>query len=110
AWAHRLRLTSYSGSQLQSFLDQFLGKGPITAPTPEIEAFRDEGHTHVAQGTAITYENDPPTSGPHYPTPLANGFYSTPQLAGNIVHALEHSNIVIYYDPARITPADLDKL
>ncbi|MBI3126126.1 MAG: DUF3105 domain-containing protein [Candidatus Tectomicrobia bacterium] len=44
------------------------------------------------------YRTDPPTSGSHYPVATSPGFYESPQLPGNLVHALEHGSIVIYYD------------
>jgi hypothetical protein len=114
AWRHMLRLNGYDQSAIQAFLDAHLGKGPLTSaaqaePAP-IEHFADEGHTHVAVGTAITYKNDPPTSGSHYPSPAAVGFYDTPQQNGFLVHALEHSNIIIYYDPAQVRPETLTAL
>ena len=58
----------------------------------------DEGNQHTAPGAAIRYESDPPTSGPHYPVPTSPGFYGAPQPSGALVHALEHGNIVVYYD------------
>jgi hypothetical protein len=39
-----------------------------------------------------------PTSGPHSPRWTETGFYSEPQPPTELVHALEHGNIVIYYD------------
>ena len=53
---------------------------------------------HVPQGSRIDYKTEPPTTGAHYPSPSAPGYYEKPQLPGNLVHALEHGNIVIYYD------------
>ena len=73
-----------------------------------VQTMPDEGNNHVAQGTAITYQSDPPTSGPHYPIPTSPGFYDAPQLPGNLVHALEHGNIVIYYDQP--TPDTMETL
>jgi Protein of unknown function (DUF3105). len=39
------------------------------------------------------------------------GFYreETPR-PGNLVHALEHGNIVIYYDPVRVSAADQERI
>ena len=39
-----------------------------------------------------------PTSGQHDPRWTEPGFYDTPQNAGKLVHAVEHGNVVIYYD------------
>ena len=48
------------------------------------------------------YNSSPPTSGPHYPQPVAPidpGFYSIAQTPEKVVHNLEHGNIVIWYNP-----------
>ena len=63
-----------------------------------IETMRDEGGGHLPQGQGIPYQSDPPTSGPHWPTPTEAGFYADRQWPEALVHALEHGNIVIYYD------------
>ncbi len=69
------------------------------APALErVETMRDEGGGHLPQGQDIPYQSDPPTSGPHWPTPTEPGFYSDRQWPEALVHALEHGNIVIYYD------------
>ncbi len=64
-----------------------------------VRSFTSEGLAqHVAQGSPLYYRSEPPTTGAHYPTPSAPGYYEKPQLPGNLVHALEHGNIVVYYD------------
>jgi hypothetical protein len=48
------------------------------------------------------YDSTPPTSGPHYPQPIAPidpGFYSIAQTPEKVIHNLEHGNIVIWYNP-----------
>lgn len=67
-----------------------------------------EGGGHLSPGQTVTYRNDPPTSGIHAKTWTEPGVYDTPQLATQLVHALEHGNIVIYYD--RPDEAVLDTL
>lgn len=65
----------------------------------QVRSFTSEGlGQHVAQGSSVYFSTDPPTAGAHYPTPFAPGYYDRPQLSGNLVHALEHGNVVIYYD------------
>ncbi len=68
------------------------------ATLDRVETMRDEGGGHVPQGQDVPYQSDPPTSGPHWPTPTRAGFYSDRQWPEALVHALEHGNIVIYYD------------
>lgn len=68
----------------------------------DVEQYPSEGTAHVSEGTDVNYETTPPTSGPHYSSTAAAGFYEeTPQL-GRIVHSLEHGAVVIYYDPAAL--------
>ncbi len=54
------------------------------------------GNEHIAG--RHDYGTDFPTSGPHSATPLQPGFYDEPLRREGLVHALEHGNIVIYYD------------
>lgn len=80
-------------------------------PRPEkqiagVQTFPEEGRDHVNPPAEPAYKTDPPTSGPHYPFWTKPGFYKEPQARGALVHALEHGNIVIYYD-LQNTPADV---
>lgn len=70
------------------------------AALDNVETMPSEGGGHVAQGQGVPYQSDPPTSGPHWPTPVRAGFYGDRQSPEMLVHALEHGNIVIYYDVA----------
>ena len=63
-----------------------------------VETMPDQGGGHVPEGQDVPYPSDPPTSGPHWPTPTGAGFYGDRQWPEALVHALEHGNIVIYYD------------
>ena len=58
----------------------------------------DRGQTHVPQGTAITYEEYPPTSGPHWPVVAKWGVYPEPVPAEVFVHNLEHGGVVLLYN------------
>jgi hypothetical protein len=75
-----------------------------------VQQFPSQGNAHVASDTQIDYSTSPPTSGPHYNLPAEAGFYDEPVPAGNLVHSLEHGAVVIYYDPAAITPAEEESL
>lgn len=56
------------------------------------------GRKHLAPGEGYSYGKQFPTSGPHAPEPTPPGFYDErPPMIG-LVHALEHGNIVIFYD------------
>lgn len=69
-----------------------------------VQQFPSEGATHVATGSQVDYSTSPPTSGPHYARPAEPGFHDEAPPAGNLVHSLEHGAVVVYYDPAAITP------
>jgi hypothetical protein len=56
------------------------------------------GRDHGEHGEIYHYEAQFSTSGPHDPVPTSAGVYRTPQRPGQLVHALEHGNIVVYYD------------
>lgn len=75
-----------------------------------VEQFPSEGAEHVPHGTEIAYETMPPTSGPHYDQAASAGFYTERQPLGELVHSLEHGAVVIYYDPAEITPEAQESL
>lgn len=62
---------------------------------------RDEGNDHLEPGDPEPrYGTNPPTSGPHDLSPLADGAYRETPPAVNSVHSLEHGRIAIQYDPA----------
>jgi hypothetical protein len=61
-------------------------------------AVPDEGRTHVAEGSAINYQHNPPSSGNHYPSPMPWGVYSDPVAPGFFVHNLEHGGVDVLYD------------
>ncbi len=79
------------------------GKAALTA----VETFPDNGRKHVEPGESVNYEEDFPTSGPHDPNPVVPGVYSQAQQPKQLVHSLEHGNIVVYYDQpkAQVTKA-----
>jgi hypothetical protein len=77
--------------------------GP-TAATPGVPV-PNEGWAHVPEGSVITYQNNPPASGPHYPVWLRYQEYAQPMARGYWVHNLEHGAIVVLYRPD--APADV---
>lgn len=64
-----------------------------------LESFEDEGNEHVADGAEVDYLTEPPTSGPHYATPAGPGLYASALPEEQLVHNLEHGQIVIYFSP-----------
>ena len=71
------------------------------SPDPDADASRirldDEGRGHVSLGSAISYQNNPPASGPHFPSTSAYGVYRDTIQEGFWVHNLEHGAIVLLY-------------
>ena len=58
-----------------------------------------EGNHSVASpsGTSKEWNTTPPTSGPHYPTPVVYGLYDEPVNQAQLVHNLEHGAIAVQY-------------
>ena len=56
------------------------------------------GRTHLRLGETHSYNSRFPLSGAHHPVPTEPGFYDFTQPPIQLVHALEHGHIVIYYD------------
>ncbi len=76
-------------------------------PEPESEAagsavserYRvpSQGAAHVDQGSTITYDHYPPSSGPHYGSPSIYRVFDEPVPEGSWVHNLEHGAIVLLF-------------
>ena len=61
---------------------------------------------HVPEGQRVDYQDAPPTSGQHWPTPAGCGFYTESLPDERIVHNMEHGNVVVSYNftnPAQTT-------
>jgi hypothetical protein len=52
---------------------------------------------HVAIGSDIAWDSNPPSSGPHFPIWAAYQAYTSPVPRGYYVHDLEHGAIVLLY-------------
>lgn len=68
------------------------------AALTSVETLPDNGRKHVEPNEPVDYQKDFPTSGPHDPTPVMPGVYSQVQRPEQLVHSLEHGNVVVYYD------------
>jgi hypothetical protein len=80
--------------------------GCVTIDTPDSIARTGANRTHVAPGTKVPYATNPPTYGPHYPSPASDGEYKpkdTPPI-GYLVHAMEHGRIEYQYRPGLPQP------
>jgi hypothetical protein len=63
-----------------------------------VQSSPSRGRNHLQPGQGFNYGDDFPTSGDHAPVWTEAGVYSSPQPKIELVHALEHGNIVIYTD------------
>ncbi len=63
-----------------------------------IEAVPSAGGGHLAPKESRVYSSPFPTSGRHHRSWTDAGFHRTRQMPTQLVHAIEHGNIVIYYD------------
>ena len=78
---------------------------PIGVPLAEAECSNAEnlpdlGQEHIDVGTQHEpYNSSPPTSGPHYEQQAASGFYPAELPPEQVVHNLEHGQVVIWYSP-----------
>ena len=63
-----------------------------------VQAIPAFGGGHLEPGETLLYDDRFPTSGRHDPIWATPGVYAEAQPATKLVHALEHGNIVIYYD------------
>ncbi|KKW05864.1 MAG: hypothetical protein UY40_C0007G0003 [candidate division CPR1 bacterium GW2011_GWC1_49_13] len=68
----------------------------LSRPLPGV-AVEDLGRNHVAVGTAVQYNSNPPTSGPHYAEWTRAGIYDEPIADGYLLHALEHGYVIFHY-------------
>jgi hypothetical protein len=79
--------------------------------TPDSIARTSQNRQHVSPGTALKYATNPPSYGPHYPTPASDGEYPaghTPAV-GFLVHAMEHGRVEYQYRPG-LPAADIKQL
>jgi hypothetical protein len=65
---------------------------------------------HVPDGTKITYNSNPPSSGKHYNLPQDAGIYTTAPADGHLVHSLEHGAIILWYNPQQVSKQQLMQL
>jgi Protein of unknown function (DUF3105) len=65
-----------------------------------VRDFDEVSREHIEVGAEHeAYNSSPPTSGPHYQLPADGGFYPSPLPPEQLVHNLEHGQIVVWYRP-----------
>jgi hypothetical protein len=77
-----------------------VGVAASEASCDPIQTYEPQKGTHIEVGaTHPPYTSVPPTSGPHFVESAAPGFYPAPLQAEQLVHNLEHGQIVFWYRP-----------
>lgn len=57
------------------------------------------GRNHVPDGTKVSYNSNPPTSGNHYAVPASARFYDKELPDEQLVHNLEHGHVWVSFKP-----------
>ena len=70
------------------------------------ETYPMQGNIHIDQGATspVVYNSTPPTSGPHFANIVAWQVYDKPFVYEQLIHNLEDSGIIIYYQCAQPCP------
>jgi hypothetical protein len=128
-----LGLLAACGSSAQGITVNFVGNStcptsgqspyspspPNTNSAPVGQPIDEMPHVHVPEGTRVTYNHNPPTSGCHYSlgagvAPMSEGVYP-PSVASKVtpeywIHNLEHGYVVVSYKCPTGCDADLQAL
>jgi Protein of unknown function (DUF3105) len=86
------------GSSGSGALTKLTTNTAAAAGCTALEKPPDQGRAHIPSGSSYTYQQQPPTSGPHDPAPLPAGVYTTPQPETQLVHSLEHGAVGFTYE------------
>ena len=77
-----------------------VGVAAAQANCGEIEEHEEQEADHIGTGEQHEpYNSSPPTSGPHYEVPADTAFYTEQREPEQMLHNLEHGQIVIWYRP-----------
>lgn len=76
------------------------------------QTYAMQGNIHIDHGhrSPVAYNSTPPTSGPHYPDIVAWQLYETPFPYEQLIHNLEDSGVVIYYQCPDACPELVNQL
>lgn len=84
-------------------MDEGTGKLEAEKVSREVEGtqvFPGISREHIQSGTGGSgYNSNPPSSGPHWPSPVKNGIYDKELADEQAIHNLEHGYIWISYRP-----------
>lgn len=76
------------------------------------QTYAMQGNIHIGNGqvSPVAYNSVPPTSGPHYPNIVAWQVYTEPFRYEQLVHNLEDSGVIIYYQCETACPELVQQL
>lgn len=100
AWMKKLARALVAGAWLLGACGSEGGSGPMPQPAScpvETQAWPSEGQQHAAEGTALTFGSNPPSSGTHFPVWGRWGQHAEVLERGYYVHNLEHGGVVLLY-------------
>jgi hypothetical protein len=90
----------YQRSTGEGGVSDEVGVSEAAANCGDVEEPEKQPADHIGVGEPHPpYSSDPPTSGPHFEQPANAGFYEQPLPAEQVVHNMEHGQIVIWYAP-----------
>ncbi|PHQ93908.1 MAG: hypothetical protein COB40_13265 [Marinosulfonomonas sp.] len=92
--------SNQASNESQAAVEQLAAEG--SAILAQVRAIPAQGNEHLGIGAVKRYVEPFPTSGDHASSGVKAGFYTNDLPKVNLVHNLEHGNIVIYYE----TPGD----
>jgi hypothetical protein len=78
-------------------------------PTAKNEASAHVDPNDKAAVAKVHWDSDPPTHGPHDPTPALWGIYDTEVDQAKLIHNMEHAGIVVQYGP-KVSSSEVDSL
>ncbi len=74
-------------------------KAGAAAAGCELLTFRPRSRDHIGPNDPTPdYPSDPPTSGRHHPVPAPDGAYSEAPDVERLVHTLEHSRVIVWFE------------
>lgn len=76
-----------------------LNEAAAAASCDPLEQALQDGRTHVAPGSPVSYQTNPPTSGDHFGGTGPTGVIENPIPDGNLVHNLEHGHVIFWHGP-----------
>jgi len=91
-WWSGKQASDQSSAEVQTLAAE--GQGALA----QVRTIPNQGNGHLPAGATRNYVEPFPTSGDHSSTPTNAGFYDREMPKINLVHAMEHGSVVIYYD------------